>query len=382
MSAATRLARAAVVTALFALLLAGCGGSSSADKDTATDGSQQPVAPSTPAKPLPLAISSSLHVEVVPVGDSEQFVVVDGGVGEGEQRSTVVWLVGAHGAWELGRFDGPTTGLQGAQMPDGAVQVVGVECEDTDYCMQVPMVRFRVDREGAERQVLDLETEASLWSPVHTVGDEQVVVAWARVGPAGRPQLEPRLHRLSPEGESSEIGAIEARSPVTCPIEGGLRFYPRNNPTPVGELVVQELRDGELRTIGPVATDGGVPADTVRCGPDGEGEVALVDDTTIRVLTVRDGQVVLDDIPRHGPPPDDVVAILERHDDVYLRWVMHDSSQRAFLQELQVWTDGEWADWGRVRSTETPNETGISGGLALTDVYAGSGARLELVRRP
>lgn len=375
-----RTVRARVVLALFFApgLLVGCGEGTGGDPGERT--SARPTTPSTPAEPLPLSISGSNDVEVVPLGDSEQFVVVDGGVREEEARSTVVWLVGTEGAWELGRFDGATSGLQGSQMPDGAVHVVGVECEDSDYCMQVPMVRYRVDRDGVERHVLELQTEASVWSPVNTVGDEQVVVAWARVGPAGRPQLEPRLHRLALDGSSSEIGTIEARSPVTCPIEGGLRFYPRNNPTPVGEMVVQEFRDGELRTIGPVATDGGVPADTVNCGPDGEGEVALVDDTTIRVLDVRDGAVVLEDVPRHGPPPDDVLAALERHEDVYLRWVILDSSERAFLHELQVWTDGEWVEWNQLRSIESPNETQISGGVALTDVYSGSGARLELVR--
>lgn len=365
----------AVVVAMAAL--ASCG--AVADDEAATDARPS----STVAYPLPVSETWSTAIE--PLGDTGEFIVVDGAADHAGGTGTDVWLADAEGVRLLDRFDTPTLGASGWATSDGAVHVVGVMCDEPEApeggpaCPEAPLVHLRADRSTVERRELPVRTRSDVGFAAGSAGDELVVTAFR---PAAEPAgSETGFHvSVVRDDRAHDLGSI---GPViVCPGPDAATLYPRNlGVPPEGEDTprVHQVRDTKLDAVDePGVLDGQMPS-VLGCTPDGVGIVQVLRGGVVETwsLRVADGGVDLERFELPEPPPGTAVQFAAGRPFVWAA-----SGRETVRQTLSELVDGHWRERGSVTSFEAPLHTAFSGDvvLAVTGAAAPHTLHVEPVR--
>lgn len=314
-------------------------------------------------EPLPFELLDGGLAGVVPLGASDEYVVVSSQVeGDGEGLGTDVWLVTSAGARHIDRSDAPLMQPSGWVAGDGSVHVLGIDCDRYDadrgaMCSEAPMARLRIDGDRVERERLDMTLDAGTGFSLAVAGEQVAIMSFTQ-GDSG---LQRQIHSIVGDAAPTDLGP--SAPAVLCAEPDGVVVWPAEPVEQAADapMPVRAIRDGRLVEIGPLTVpdiDG-----IAYCEP-GDGAVAL--GPAGELLLELDGDEVAATPVGPRPPPTGwgSSAIVEGQPD--LRWVTDDIPDDPALWELVAWSGSDWEPTGGVvESDHAPLLTEPSGDTAL-----------------
>ena len=377
--------RVAIVLAALAVFAPACGDPDDAAVDQAPPSTAEVLDLRTE---LPIEVSESSHSDVVALGDTGQFVVVDGfsardaGSEADGTQGTDVWLVSAEEARLVARFEEALLYPNGWLGDDGSVRVLGVPCEEFDAandarCPDVPVHQLIVTGDTVERRELALRVSTDTGLGVTGTGDEAVLTVGRSVlEDGGDSRFEETAYLLDPDGGLTDIGRAENLGPICSSAERIVMFPSDVNVAAGSSPVIRELRDGELVTVATVESLAEPTAVVFGCDERGHALAGTIG-AAVQYRTLAPDGTWSDPTPGVSGPP-------TFEDGHLMRWdrVEGSSSQSDMNSEfvLSVRRDGAWVEQGRVRSLEEPRDTSISGVVTLALIYQHPRLVLDLVR--
>ena len=359
--------RLAVLLAVLGFLAGACGDPDSVEADQAPPSTAE--VPDV-RMPLPMEVSEPSHTDVVALGDTGEFVVVDGYAGEDAQKGADVWLVSGEEARLIARYEATFLHPEGWLGEDGAVRVVGVPCEEFDQendarCPDVPVHQLVISDESVERRELDLRVSTDTGVRTAGAGDGAVLtVGRAVLEDGAEPRFEQTAYQLDEDGELHELGDADGGGSI-CVTDGRILMFPSDvSAASATQPVIRELRDGELVTVATVEPLPEVTAMVLGCQEDGTVLVGTIGAEVQQRRLAADGT---------WSAPSPGVAGMADEDRHQIRWERVEGSGRDSDMSselvLSVFRDGAWVEQGRVRSQEDPFHTSVSGDAVVAVIY-------------
>ena len=366
--------RLAVLLAVAAILAAACG-----DPDPVDAGEAPPSTAEVPdlRATLPIEVSESWYIEVVALGDTGEFVFVDGfsprdaGPEPDGSQGTDVWLVDGEEARLIARYEEAFLYPKAWLGEDGSVRLLGTPCETFDLendamCKDVPVHQLIVTGDTVERRELDMRVSADSGFGVTPLGDGAVLTVLDSVIHEGESwRSQHTVHLLDADGTFTEVGLIDGDGHF-CDVDGRLVMFPSDvSVTAATEPVIRELRDGELVTVATVEPLPEATAMVLGCQQDGTVLVGTME-AGVRHRSLAVDGTWSDPLPGAG-------TRTQRADEHEIRWDRVEGSGRDSDMSselvLSVFRDGAWVEQGRVRSQEDPFHTSVSGDAVVAVVY-------------